>query len=201
MEASSSRQSQRFSVEAFKFVGDFPFVYLHCSVVVCRVSDPDSRCSKGCIPGLHVNPPYSVMEKLKEQSQNRAKREVQYKRDPNYLISKGPFSLNEDTVNDGPIISLKGPQDTQSRLAENKPDKKEREGEVFVLELLLYSKCYARSGAAIVVSTTVVLFTCEKRNRVTAYIQGSGYDNISVFLRPFARCMFNFGQQWDEMKK
>lgn len=84
-----------------------------------------------------MNPPYSVMEKLKEQSQHRAKREV---KDPNYLISKGPFSLNEDTVNDGPVISLKGPQDTQSRLAETKSDKKEREGEISVLELLLYSQ-------------------------------------------------------------
>lgn len=130
MEASSSPQSKRFSVEAFKFVGDFPFVYLHCSVVVCRVSDPNSRCSKGCIPGLHVNPPYSVMEKLKEQSQHRAKREVAYN-DPNYLISKGPFSLNEETLNDGPVIALKGPQQDQSRLAENDHMNQQKEGEVF----------------------------------------------------------------------
>ena len=133
MEASSSPQSQRFSVEAFKFVGDFPFVYLHCSVVVCRVNDPNSRCSKGCIPGLHVNPPYSVMEKLKEQSQHRAKREVDYK-DPNYMISKGPFALNDDTVNDGPIINLKGPQQDQSELAENEAEKKgKREGVAVML--------------------------------------------------------------------
>ena len=131
MEASPSPQSQRFSVEAFKFVGDFPFVYLHCSVVVCRVGDPDSRCSKGCIPGLHVNPPYSVMEKLKEQAQHRAKREVQYK-DPNYLISKGPFALNEASINDVPDIALKGPQQDQSKLAENEADKGETQGDVFM---------------------------------------------------------------------
>lgn len=136
MEASPSPQSQRFSVEAFKFVGDFPFVYLHCSVVVCRVGDPDSRCSKGCIPGLHVNPPYSVMEKLKEQAQHRAKREVQSK-DPNYLISKGPFALNEASINDVPDIALKGPQQDQSKLAENEKEKGETEGDVFVLELFV----------------------------------------------------------------
>ena len=126
MEASSSPQTQRFSVEAFKFVGDFPFVYLHCSVVVCRVNDTNSRCSKGCIPGLHVNPPYSVMEKLKEQSQQRSKREVG-DNDPSYMISKGPFSLNEDTLYDGPVIELKGPQQDQSKLAENGAEKERKE--------------------------------------------------------------------------
>ncbi|KAL9968094.1 hypothetical protein ACROYT_G026423 [Oculina patagonica] len=131
MEPSSSPQKKRFSVEAFKFVGDFPFVYLHCSVVVCRVNDPDSRCSKGCVPGLHVNPPYSVMEKLKEEAAkgHRAKRALDYK-EPKYLISKGPFSLNDETVNDGPVIALKGPQQDRSKLAEQDAEKNEerREG-------------------------------------------------------------------------
>ena len=126
IEASSSPQKKRFSVEAFKFVGDFPFVYLHCSVVVCRVSDSDSRCSKGCIPGLHVNPPYSVMEKLKKEG--RAKRALKYYKEPQYMITKGPFSLNDDTANDGPVIALKGPQQDQSKLAENKPEKEEDKG-------------------------------------------------------------------------
>lgn len=130
MESSPSPQKKRFSVEAFKFVGDFPFVYLHCSVVVCRVNDSDSRCSKGCIPGLHVNPPYSVMEKLKEQEakEHRAKRALDYK-EPKYLISKGPFSLNDETVNDGPEIALKGPKQDQSKLAENDPKNAEEKGE------------------------------------------------------------------------
>lgn len=132
MEPSSSPQKKRFSVEAFKFVGDFPFVYLHCSVVVCRISDPDSRCSKGCVPGLHVNPPYSVMEKLKEEEakEHRAKRALDNE-EPKYLISKGPFSLNDETVNDGPVIALKGPQQDQSKLTENDVEKTEekREGQ------------------------------------------------------------------------
>jgi len=74
-----------------------------------------------------VNPPYSVMEKLKEQAQHRAKREVQSK-DPNYLISKGPFALNEASINDVPDIALKGPQQDQSKLAENEKEKGETEG-------------------------------------------------------------------------
>lgn len=133
IEDSPSRQSKRFSVEAFKFVGDFPFVYLHCSVVVCKTNDSESRCSKGCIPGLNVNPPYSVMEKLKEHSQHRTKREVQYE-DPNYLITKGPISLNEDTMNDGPDISLKGPQQDRSKMVENTEPEEKREGKAFMLD-------------------------------------------------------------------
>lgn len=126
---SSSKQSQRFSVEAFKFVGEFPFVYLHCSVVVCKAGDQDSRCSKGCIPGLHVNPPYAVMEKLKKQG--RVKRELIENKDPEYLISKGPFSLNEATVDDGSEISLKGPQQDQSQM-EVKEGTEENKGEMFL---------------------------------------------------------------------
>ena len=121
MESSPDAQRKRFSVEAFKFVGEFPFVYLHCSVVICRVGDPDSRCAKGCVPGLHVNPPWSVMEKLKEQ-ESRTKRHIESK-DPTYLISKGPFSLDEETANDGPLIALQGPQEDQSELSEDQPDK------------------------------------------------------------------------------
>lgn len=126
MEDSPSRQKKRFSVEAFKFVGDFPFVYLHCSVVVCRANDSDSRCSKGCVSGLHVNPPWDVMEKLKkkEEAEHRAKRALDYK-DPNYLISKGPFSLNEESLNDEPVIDLKGPQRDQSKLEEDEQGKDE----------------------------------------------------------------------------
>ena len=131
MANSSSHQSQRFSVESFKFVGEFPFVYLHCSVVVCKADDPDSRCSKGCIPGLHVNPPYAVVEKQKEQSQHRDKREVIGNKDPEYMISRGPFSLSEATVDDSPDISLRGPQQDQSTLAEDDGEK-ERQGETLI---------------------------------------------------------------------
>ena len=57
-----------------------------------------------------MNPPWDVMEKLKkkEEAEHRARRALGYK-DPNYLISKGPFSLNEESLNDEPVIDLKGP--------------------------------------------------------------------------------------------
>ena len=66
------------------------------------------------------------MEKLKEQSQQRSKREVG-DNDPSYMISKGPFSLNEDTLYDGPVIELKGPQQDQSKLVEIGAEKERKE--------------------------------------------------------------------------
>ena len=66
------------------------------------------------------------MEKLKkqEQAEHRAKRALQYD-NPNYLITRGPFSLDEETVNDGPVIALKGPQQDQSKLEEDDQEKAE----------------------------------------------------------------------------
>jgi len=72
------------------------------------------------------------MEKLKEEAakEHRTKRALDYK-EPSYLISKGPFSLNDETANDGPVIALKGPQQDQSKLEEKDQDETEekREGE------------------------------------------------------------------------
>ncbi|EDO49417.1 predicted protein [Nematostella vectensis] len=44
------KQVQRFSLKAFQFVNvpDPTFVYIHCSVVVCNVTDENSLCNKEC---------------------------------------------------------------------------------------------------------------------------------------------------------
>ena len=40
---------QQFSLEAFRFIsGGTDRVHLHCDVIVCRKSDTDSVCAKGC---------------------------------------------------------------------------------------------------------------------------------------------------------
>ena len=39
---------QRFSLEAFKFIADHPFVFAHCHVIVCNATDPGSKCAKRC---------------------------------------------------------------------------------------------------------------------------------------------------------
>lgn len=41
---------QRFSVEAFKFLGNHHFVFIHCRIYVCDSNDPNSRCAQGCKP-------------------------------------------------------------------------------------------------------------------------------------------------------
>lgn len=46
-----SVSAQRFSLEAFKFIADHPFAFVHCDVIVCNSSDPDSKCAKRCLQG------------------------------------------------------------------------------------------------------------------------------------------------------
>ncbi|XP_078377377.1 uncharacterized protein LOC144660589 isoform X2 [Oculina patagonica] len=46
--SASSVSTQRFSLEAFKFIADHPFVFVHCHVIVCNATDPDSQCAKKC---------------------------------------------------------------------------------------------------------------------------------------------------------
>ena len=48
---SSDPTKIRFSFEAFKFLGDHDYVFIHCRVHVCDVNDPNSRCAKGCMKG------------------------------------------------------------------------------------------------------------------------------------------------------
>ena len=45
----NDKRTQKFSLEAFAFVGDHMFVYMHCRVKICNASDPNSRCAQGCI--------------------------------------------------------------------------------------------------------------------------------------------------------
>lgn len=47
---SGNEHLQRYSIEAFTFLGDHEFVYLHCRVKICNATDPSSRCAQGCIP-------------------------------------------------------------------------------------------------------------------------------------------------------
>lgn len=48
---SSDPTKVRFSFEAFKFLGDHDYVFVHCRVHVCDINDTNSRCAKGCING------------------------------------------------------------------------------------------------------------------------------------------------------
>ena len=45
----ADKRTQKFSLEAFKFIGVHQFVYMHCRVKICNAADPNSRCAQGCI--------------------------------------------------------------------------------------------------------------------------------------------------------
>ncbi|XP_078343454.1 ZP domain-containing protein-like [Oculina patagonica] len=65
-----SVSAQRFSLKAFRFISDHPFVFVHCHVIVCNATDPDSQCKNNCpSSGLarrsvddHVTDVYSLVQ-------------------------------------------------------------------------------------------------------------------------------------------
>lgn len=77
--ATQDKRTQKFSIEAFSFVGDHQFVYMHCRVKICNVSDPNSRCAQGCIP-------------------RRGKRSlmVAATKDEEAYLAQGPFMREDD---------------------------------------------------------------------------------------------------------
>ncbi|XP_078590367.1 ZP domain-containing protein-like [Branchiostoma floridae x Branchiostoma japonicum] len=40
----------RFGFQAFSYTSGVDMVYLHCNVLLCKASDPNSRCAQGCQP-------------------------------------------------------------------------------------------------------------------------------------------------------
>ena len=70
---------QRYKLEAFSFVGDHPFVYLHCKVKICNASDPNSRCAQGCLHDRRKRSLYS------EETN-----------DEEYNLAQGPFILSDE---------------------------------------------------------------------------------------------------------
>ncbi|XP_078665704.1 uncharacterized protein LOC144908069 [Branchiostoma floridae x Branchiostoma belcheri] len=45
---SPSPDRGRFGFQAFAYTSGAPTVYLHCDVLLCKASDPNSRCAQGC---------------------------------------------------------------------------------------------------------------------------------------------------------
>ena len=67
--------AHRFSLEAFKFIADHPFVFVHCHVIVCNATDPTSKCGKKC------------------SSRGRGRREVSSHMTDVYMLAQGPIHL------------------------------------------------------------------------------------------------------------
>lgn len=97
----SNKRSERFSVQSFKFIGEHAFVYVHCHVRICNVSDPNSKCVRVC--------------------DDRRKRDVTLTAeslDDVYPLAQGPLSLQKGDVSrqrkespvksTGPIIPING---------------------------------------------------------------------------------------------
>ncbi|KAM5322410.1 scavenger receptor cysteine-rich domain-containing protein DMBT1-like isoform 2-T2 [Glossophaga mutica] len=45
----SHQNMAQFKFDAFSFLSSYDVVYLQCKIAVCRVGDPSSRCSQGCV--------------------------------------------------------------------------------------------------------------------------------------------------------
>ncbi|CAH3144673.1 unnamed protein product [Porites lobata] len=65
----------RFGLEAFEFV-DQPFVFIHCHVIICNASNPQSRCVRGC------------------EKKARLRREVEHYN--LFSLAQGPITLDHD---------------------------------------------------------------------------------------------------------
>ncbi len=70
-----SVSAQRFSLEAFKFIADHPFVFVNCHVIVCNATNPDSQCAKKC------------------PSCGRRRREVSDHMSKVYTLAQGPLHV------------------------------------------------------------------------------------------------------------
>ncbi|KAG7283724.1 hypothetical protein CRUP_034348 [Coryphaenoides rupestris] len=46
----SHNKEFHFSIDAFKFIGLHDQVYISCSVILCEAGNPDTRCTRGCVP-------------------------------------------------------------------------------------------------------------------------------------------------------
>ena len=72
-------QSQRFSLEAFQYVSQQPFVFFHCRVKICNETDPNSRCAQGCL-----------------SRKRRSLKALPDTADDVYPLAQGPLTLNRE---------------------------------------------------------------------------------------------------------
>ena len=76
---SPSDQCQRFSLEAFQYVNNHPYVFFHCKVMICNATDPNSRCAQGCV-----------------SRRRRSLKPLPESKDNIYALAQGPFTLNRE---------------------------------------------------------------------------------------------------------
>ncbi|XP_051738338.1 deleted in malignant brain tumors 1 protein-like isoform X2 [Ctenopharyngodon idella] len=77
----SHEPSVKFSMEAFKFIGQYDQVFISCSIIICQANNPNTRCAQGCTNGT-VIAPSSHVHKREAAIQTRS-----------HFISQGPLRL------------------------------------------------------------------------------------------------------------
>ncbi|XP_078594617.1 uncharacterized protein LOC144872403 isoform X2 [Branchiostoma floridae x Branchiostoma japonicum] len=89
-----------YSIQSFTFpnIDDPSLVYIHCTMVVCFQSDPDSRCSQGCIP------PSRRRRAVSDLSGARVRRASE--RDHITTISQGPFKVENGQEEAAPLPTV-----------------------------------------------------------------------------------------------
>ncbi|KAK2869746.1 hypothetical protein Q8A67_024138 [Cirrhinus molitorella] len=76
----SHESNVKFSIEAFKFIGQYDQVFITCSIILCQANNPNTRCAKGCTNNFH----------------NVRKREAAIQTG-SHFISQGPLRLRRST--------------------------------------------------------------------------------------------------------
>ncbi|XP_029576406.1 uncharacterized protein LOC115166768 isoform X1 [Salmo trutta] len=66
-----------FEVQAFKFTGSYDQVYLTCTVILCEVGNPNSRCGQGCL----------------NTASRRRRRDLPIGETDRHYITQGPFRV------------------------------------------------------------------------------------------------------------
>ncbi|XP_050953720.1 CUB and zona pellucida-like domain-containing protein 1 [Labeo rohita] len=77
----SHQPNVRFSIDAFKFIGQYDKVFISCSVILCQANNPNTRCAQGCTNGTQV-----------AQSSHVHKREAAIQTG-SHFISQGPLRM------------------------------------------------------------------------------------------------------------
>ena len=73
-------------MQAFRFLDNFPTVYLQCDVLVCHVNDTNSRCNNGCV---------SAAKRRRRETEGMEKKESE-----KYTLSLGPITEKRNQGNE-----------------------------------------------------------------------------------------------------
>ncbi|KAM4721743.1 uncharacterized protein WCC33_008027 [Rhinophrynus dorsalis] len=84
-----TRTRARFGMEAFAFIGNYEEVYLSCTVILCKLGEPSTRCVRGC-----------NNSSLPHANKLRSRRSLRYETQ-RHFISQGPLSMKKRSFSTG----------------------------------------------------------------------------------------------------